>query len=278
MRFIFLLGIFALFLVNAVKYKNNDMLIHFPMELNNQTPSVVSIHPSKKPNSYIHRFFDTNPISPCGNYIALTRFPMGDFVKPPNHSVDVVIIEIATQRELYVGSTQAYSSQLGCQLQWGRNNQYVYYNDVVYPKNRADNNTPMNTMRHEEVDALPRIVGIKHDWRLNKRKILKGFIYQIEANANRYAISPDLSVLHYTQRGYGIDHLDEINKEYCKKNKFEEKCSNRNIETNHPELMLHNNGLYLTDLMFNRCSLLVSLYDLLIHVAMLPTPKVRMQR
>ena len=75
-------------------------------------------------SSLVHRFFDTNPISPCGRYLAATRMPHGDFVSQQSsfswgmetggstgaaegavtrlQSVDIVIIDLDTDEERVV--------------------------------------------------------------------------------------------------------------------------------------------------------------------------------
>ncbi len=43
---------------------------------------------------YIHRFFDTSPVSPFGRYVALTRLPTEDHLPAPGTPASVEVVDL----------------------------------------------------------------------------------------------------------------------------------------------------------------------------------------
>lgn len=78
----------------------------------------------------IHRFFDTSPISPSGKYIALFRFPYESHSPIPGDTGDVIVIDLKTGKEVYSTPTRGWEMQLGANVQWGKTDKQLYYNDV----------------------------------------------------------------------------------------------------------------------------------------------------
>ena len=70
----------------------------------------------------IHRFFDTSPLSPSGQYLAVTELPA--FNAGTNQILysesNMVIIDTKDRSRRVVGATHAWDSQLGAQVQWVR--------------------------------------------------------------------------------------------------------------------------------------------------------------
>ena len=80
------------------------------------------------------RFFDSSPFSPSGLFLALTRFAPGAEGAPMRFGdapSAVVLVELATGAETRVATTRGADSQLGAQVQWGRTDAELYFNDVV---------------------------------------------------------------------------------------------------------------------------------------------------
>jgi hypothetical protein len=78
----------------------------------------------------IHRFFDTSPMSPSGRYLALLRFPYEDRSPKAGDAADVVLVDMKTKKERVVAQSRGWEIQLGAQVQWGRNDKELYFNDV----------------------------------------------------------------------------------------------------------------------------------------------------
>jgi hypothetical protein len=78
----------------------------------------------------IHRFFDTSPLSPSGRYLALLRFPYEDRSPKAGDAADVVLVDMKTGKERIVAQSRGWEIQLGAQVQWGKNDKELYFNDV----------------------------------------------------------------------------------------------------------------------------------------------------
>lgn len=78
----------------------------------------------------IHRFFDTSPISPSGKYIALFRFPSELESPKPGDAGNVVLVNLKTGREEVVAKSRGWEMQLGANVQWGRTDKELFFNDV----------------------------------------------------------------------------------------------------------------------------------------------------
>jgi len=78
----------------------------------------------------IHRFFDTSPISPSGKYIVLFRFPSETHSPTPGEVGEVILVEIKTGKERVVAKSRGFEMQLGANVQWGRTDKELFFNDV----------------------------------------------------------------------------------------------------------------------------------------------------
>jgi len=78
----------------------------------------------------IHRFFDTSPMSPSGKYLALFRLPYEDHSPKPGDAGEVVLVDIKTGKERIVAKSRGWEMQLGAQVQWGKTDNELYFNDV----------------------------------------------------------------------------------------------------------------------------------------------------
>lgn len=78
----------------------------------------------------IHRFFDTSPISPSGKYLALFRFPYEDHSPRAGDAGDVVLVDLKSGKERIVAQSRGWEMQLGAQVQWGKTDKELYFNDV----------------------------------------------------------------------------------------------------------------------------------------------------
>jgi hypothetical protein len=78
----------------------------------------------------IHRFFDTSPISPSGRYVGLFRLPNENQKPQPGQSGDVVLVDLQTGKERTLAQTRGWETQMGANVQWGRTDADLFFNDV----------------------------------------------------------------------------------------------------------------------------------------------------
>lgn len=79
----------------------------------------------------IHRFFDTSVISPSGRYVGLFRLPNQNRPPQPGEAGDVVVVDLQTGKEHTVASSRGCEVQMGANVQWGRTDAELYFNDVA---------------------------------------------------------------------------------------------------------------------------------------------------
>lgn len=131
----------------------------------------------------IHRFFDTSPFSPSGRYLGLTRLPYEDRLPSPGDVAEIVVVDLATGQERVVAESRGWDTQLGAQVQWGRTDCQLLYNDV-----------DTTTWRAHAV-VLDPFSGERH--------VLAGTVYMVSPDG-RWAASPCLLRMGVTQPGYGV--------------------------------------------------------------------------
>ncbi len=78
----------------------------------------------------IHRFFDTSPLSPSGRYLALFRFPQEVTSPKPGEVGEVILVDRKTGQERVVAQSRGWEMQLGANVQWGKTDEDLYFNDV----------------------------------------------------------------------------------------------------------------------------------------------------
>jgi hypothetical protein len=78
----------------------------------------------------IHRFFGTSPISPSGRCLALFRMPYEGRSPRPGDAGEVVLFDLRSGEKRVVASTAGWEVQVGANVQWGRSDAELYFNDV----------------------------------------------------------------------------------------------------------------------------------------------------
>lgn len=131
----------------------------------------------------IHRFFDSNPISPSGRYLALTEFPFDDRLPQPGDKASVVVTDLATGGEVYRRATAAWDTQVGAQVQWGAGDHALHFNLM------------------DETRWRP--FGVAVDIMSDTERALEGTIYHVSPDG-RFSLSPDLIKITLAQAGYGV--------------------------------------------------------------------------
>lgn len=132
---------------------------------------------------YIHRFFDTSPVSPSGRYVALTRLPAEDRPPKPGERAQVVLVDLQDGAERIVAGTLGWDTQLGAQVQWGADDTHLLYNDMDPPEWRP--------------------YAVCMDPLSGARRRLEGTVYMISPDG-RFLASPSLIKTGITQKGYGV--------------------------------------------------------------------------
>lgn len=131
----------------------------------------------------IHRFFDTSPLSPSGKYLALFRFPYEDHSPKPGDAGEVILVDINTKKERVVAQSRGWEMQLGAQVQWGKNDNELYFNDV-----------DTTTWKAFAVKLNP-LTGVS--------KRMEGTVFMVSPNGKHLA-SHNLINSRYAQIGYGV--------------------------------------------------------------------------
>ncbi len=131
----------------------------------------------------IHRFFDTSPVSPSGRYMALTRLPYEDRLPQAGDAAEIVLVDLTTGECNAIASTRGWDTQLGAQVQWGKDDSQLFFNDM-----------DTKTWRPFGVRMNPVSGGIKK---------LEGTIYMVSRDG-RFSLSPCLMRMSLTQAGYGV--------------------------------------------------------------------------
>lgn len=81
-------------------------------------------------NRVIHRFFDTSPLSPSGKYLALFRMPYENKSPKPGDAGEVILVDMKTGTEKVVAQSRGWEVQLGANVQWGKSDKELLFNDV----------------------------------------------------------------------------------------------------------------------------------------------------
>ncbi len=137
--------------------------------------------------AYVHTYYDINPFSPSGDQLAVTRFPYQDQPVQYGDTADVCVIDLEEQTIRTLYKTIAWGYQLGANVQWGPNEDYVYTNDVI--------------------DGEGVCVGIELS--TGKTRAYAGPKYDIAPDGSS-VISPRLELMSRTQKGYGVpDNPDQ---------------------------------------------------------------------
>lgn len=131
----------------------------------------------------IHRFFDTSPLSPSGRYIALFRMPYENQSPHPGDAGDVIIVDRKTGKERVVATSRGWEVQLGANVQWGKTDNELFFNDVDTTTWKA--------------------YGVVLNPFTGKSRHLQGTVFMVSNDGKRVA-SYNLVASTYAQVGYGV--------------------------------------------------------------------------
>lgn len=151
----------------------------FPAFAGKATVPVVKVSSGR----VIHRFFDTSPLSPSGRYLALFRFPQEITSPKPGEVGEVILVDRQTGKERVVAQSRGWEMQLGANVQWGKTDEDLYFNDV--------DTTTWNAFAVQ----LNPLTG--------KSRRMGGTVFMASADGTKLA-SYNLLVSRRAQVGYGV--------------------------------------------------------------------------
>jgi hypothetical protein len=137
---------------------------------------------------FIHRFFETSPLSPSKRYLAATKFPVEDRLPTPGETADIVVVDLTTGERETVAETAGWDTQVGAHVQWGGDDSELLFNDI-------------------DTDSW-RPYGVNLDTETGDRTALDGTVYDVSEDGT-LAASPDLLKTRATQMGYGAVAPDD---------------------------------------------------------------------
>ncbi len=131
----------------------------------------------------LHRFFGTSPISPSGRFLAVLRLPYENRPPSPGDTGEVVVIDLQTGEERVVAQSRGWEFQVGANVQWGRSDAELYFNDV---------------------DARTwKAFAVQLDPSTGKRRNMKGTVFEVSRDGTAL-VSHNLIKSRRTQPGYGV--------------------------------------------------------------------------
>ena len=144
-------------------------------------PSVpVYIVPSERT---LHRFFDTSPISPSGRFLALFRLPYENRSPAPGDAGEVVVIDLQSGKERLIAQSRGWEMQVGANVQWGRTDSELYFNDVDPRTWKA--------------------FAVQLDPATGKRREFDGTVFMVAPDGSAL-VSHNLIKSRLAQEGYGV--------------------------------------------------------------------------
>ncbi len=135
-----------------------------------------------------HRFHHSSPFSPSGRFLGLTRMRAEDRRPEPGETAEIIVVDLETGNHRVAAETRGWDTQLGAHVQWGADDQTLFYNDV-------------NTDTWEPY-------GVRLDLKSGQVIHLNGTVYHVFRVGSK-AVSVCLRRTFLTQLGYGVVVPDE---------------------------------------------------------------------
>ncbi len=137
----------------------------------------------------IHRFFDTSPISPSGKYIALFRFPDEIHSPRPGSLGEVFIQDVESGEVVFSIPSCGWEMQLGANVQWGKSDEELFYNDVDTTTWQA--------------------YAVRLNFKTGEKMRCEGTVFMVSPDGNEL-LSYDLCKSRLAQAGYGVIVPDSV--------------------------------------------------------------------
>ncbi len=130
---------------------------------------------------YIHAFFDTNPISPSGTYLACIKLPFVDRLPEAEDVATVCIINLKTQEIAKIYETKGWGLCVGAHVCWGKSDNQLLFND-------------------KEEDE---VFSVEYNMETGLTRKLCHEFYQVTRDG-KWGFGPSLTLLNNVQKGYGV--------------------------------------------------------------------------
>jgi len=130
---------------------------------------------------YLHSFYDICPWSPSQRFLACTKFPFQDREPRPGDRAEICVIDLEEQSLEEVYSTNGWGFQLGANIQWGRTDRYLYFNDTLEGEG----------------------VCVRLDLETGSSELFAGPMYHLAPDESCIIGFP-LDLINETQSGYGV--------------------------------------------------------------------------
>ncbi len=137
--------------------------------------------------NYMHTFFDVDPISPSGTYLACIKLPFVDRLPKSEDAATVCIINLKTQEIADVYQTKGWGLCVGAHVCWGKSDNQLLFND-------KEDGSVFSIEYHLESGTT--------------RKLCHEF-YQVTRDG-RWGFGPSLALLNNVQKGYGVTLDDKF--------------------------------------------------------------------
>ena len=131
--------------------------------------------------NYMTTFFDVNPFSPSGRFLATTRVPFTWRIPHPGDLAQVSVIDLAEQTATVVYNTRGWGAQLGANVQWGATDDDLFCNDMIDGRAR----------------------GVRLGRTGGGAQVLDGTIFA-QSPDHRYSYSANLHLINAGIPGYGV--------------------------------------------------------------------------
>jgi hypothetical protein len=126
-------------------------------------------------------FFDVEPLSSCGKYLAVTSVPFIQRIPFPGDSAQICIYDLENQTYKAIYNTKGWGAQLGANVQWGKSKDVIYCNDFIEGEVRG-------------VEISLDSLSVRY---------LDGPIFTLDSN-KKYSYSANLKNINGLIPGYGV--------------------------------------------------------------------------
>lgn len=130
---------------------------------------------------YMTTFFDVDPLSPSGRYLAVTKVPFIWRIPIRGDLAQVVVIDLQEGQAQALYTTRGWGAQLGANVQWGADDDTLFCNDIVRGKP----------------------TGVRLNRKTGEATPLEGPIYGLTPD-KKYSFSGSIDLINAGIPGYGV--------------------------------------------------------------------------
>lgn len=130
---------------------------------------------------YLTTFFDVDPFSPSGRYLAVTRVPFINRIPLPGDVAHVCVVDLIERTCRVIHETRGWGAQLGANVQWGADDETLFCNDVVDGQ----------------------ATGVRLSRRGGREAVLGGPVFGLDPD-RRFSYSGNIALINALIPGYGV--------------------------------------------------------------------------